>query len=109
MRGRRIGLPVVDNFEAMSWGPTLANGHQTVVLATDDNFMRRPTTQFVALEVIPRATSGRDHGEAAIASAGRRCGPWVPVRRGLQQAQKRLAKPPAFFALSGPSFRTDGR
>lgn len=49
----RIGLPVVDNFEAMSWGPILANGHRTVVLATDDNFMRIQTTQFVAFEVIP--------------------------------------------------------
>lgn len=49
----RIGLPVVDNFEAMSWGPTLANGNRCVVLATDDNFRRMQTTQFVALEVMP--------------------------------------------------------
>lgn len=49
----QIGLPVVDNFEAMSWGPMLANGNRSVVLATDDNFMRMQVTQFVALEVLP--------------------------------------------------------
>lgn len=49
----QIGLPVVDNFEAMSWGPRLPNGNRSVVLATDDNFIRMQTTQFVALEVMP--------------------------------------------------------
>lgn len=49
---RQIGLPSVDNFEAMSWGPTSAAGHRTVVLATDDNFNPLQITQFLALEVL---------------------------------------------------------
>lgn len=49
---RDAGLPRVDNLEAMSWGPTLANGHRTLVLTSDDNFFRLQTTQFIAFEVL---------------------------------------------------------
>lgn len=49
---RDAGLPTVDNLEAMSWGPTLANGHRTLVLVSDDNFFRVQTTQFIAFEVL---------------------------------------------------------
>lgn len=48
------GLEVtVDNLEGMSWGPTLANGHRTLVLVSDDNFSIRQVTQFLAFELLP--------------------------------------------------------
>jgi hypothetical protein len=44
---------VMDNFEAMSWGRTLANGNRTLVLAADNNFSSTQTTKFLAFEVTP--------------------------------------------------------
>lgn len=66
LRGRRIqpaakrllldlhhgGLPHVDNFEGMAWGPPLPNGHRTLLMCTDDNFNALQVTQFAAFEVI---------------------------------------------------------
>ena len=49
---RDSGLPHIDNFEAMAWGPPLANGHRTLVMCTDDNFNPLQVTQFAAFEVI---------------------------------------------------------
>ena len=43
-----------DNLEGLCFGPTLANGHRTLVLISDDNFNRGQATQFLAFEVIPR-------------------------------------------------------
>ena len=43
-----------DNLEGMSFGPTLANGHRTLVLVSDDNFNPGETTQFLAFEIVPR-------------------------------------------------------
>ena len=43
----------IDNIEAIAWGPVLANGNRSLVLASDNNFSRLQTTQFVALEVVP--------------------------------------------------------
>ncbi len=49
----RLGLPRLDNIEGMSWGPTLANGHRTLVFVSDDNFNFLQSTQFLAFELIP--------------------------------------------------------
>ncbi|MEV6521154.1 esterase-like activity of phytase family protein [Longispora sp. NPDC051575] len=42
-----LGQPQ-QNFEAMSWGPRLATGECTLVVASDDNFDQREVTQFLA-------------------------------------------------------------
>jgi hypothetical protein len=47
------GLPKVDNLEGMAWGSRLANGHDTLVLVSDDNFNASQVTQFLAFEVLP--------------------------------------------------------
>jgi hypothetical protein len=44
----------IDNLEGICFGPTLVNGHRTLVLVSDDNFNSLQTTQLLALEVIPR-------------------------------------------------------
>lgn len=43
----------VDNVEGITWGPRLDNGHQTLILVTDNNFQSFQKTQFFLLEVIP--------------------------------------------------------
>ncbi len=50
---RTLGLPRVDNLEAMGFGPRLPNGHATLVLASDDNFGKAQVTQFLLFEVLP--------------------------------------------------------
>lgn len=49
-----LGLPVIDNLEAMSFGPPLPNGHDTLVVMSDDNFNRAQVTQLLLFEVLPR-------------------------------------------------------
>lgn len=49
------GVGAIDNIEAAAWGPRLANGHLTLLLASDDNFSPGQRNQFIALEVIPPA------------------------------------------------------
>ncbi len=49
-----LNLLRLDNTEAMSFGPRLANGNRTLVVASDDNFNRRQITQFIAFEVIEK-------------------------------------------------------
>ncbi|MCM5680669.1 esterase-like activity of phytase family protein [Schlegelella sp. S2-27] len=44
---------VLDNSEGLSWGQTLANGHRTLVVVSDNNFSGTQTTQFLAFEVVP--------------------------------------------------------
>jgi hypothetical protein len=44
----------IDNLEGLCFGPTLANGHRTLVLVSDDNFNSGQITQLLALEIIPR-------------------------------------------------------
>lgn len=44
---------LLDNIEAIAWGPVLANGNRSLVLMSDNNFSRLQTTQFLALEVLP--------------------------------------------------------
>jgi len=48
-----LGLPRIDNLEAMSFGPRLPNGHATLVFASDDNFGKGQVTQFLLFEVLP--------------------------------------------------------
>ena len=43
----------IDNLEGLCFGPTLPNGHRTLVLVSDDNFNPGQTTQFLAFEIVP--------------------------------------------------------
>jgi hypothetical protein len=45
---------MLDNIEAIALGPMLANGNRSLILVSDNNFSRLQTTQFLALEVVPR-------------------------------------------------------
>jgi hypothetical protein len=49
-----LPLPRVGNFEGMAWGRKLRNGHDTLVLVTDDNFNRNELGQLLVFEVVPR-------------------------------------------------------
>ncbi|MEO8938088.1 MAG: esterase-like activity of phytase family protein [Burkholderiaceae bacterium] len=44
----------IDNLEGLCFGPTLANGHRTLVFVSDDNFNAGQATQFLAFEIVPR-------------------------------------------------------
>lgn len=43
----------LDNIEGLCFGPTLSNGHQTIIFVSDNNFKKNQRTQFLAFEVIP--------------------------------------------------------
>ena len=45
------GFRSVDNYEAMTLGPKLPNGKQSLILATDNNFRGRQLNQFLVLEL----------------------------------------------------------
>ena len=47
-----LGL-LIDNLEGMCFGPTLPNGHRTLVLVSDDNFNPGEKTQLLAFELVP--------------------------------------------------------
>ncbi len=49
-----LNLQRLDNSEAMSFGPRLANGNRTLVVVSDDNFNRRQINQFLAFEVLEK-------------------------------------------------------
>lgn len=49
-----LGLARLDNIEGIAWGPRLANGHQSLVLISDDNFNPAQVTQLLAFEVLPQ-------------------------------------------------------
>lgn len=42
-----------DNIEGICFGPTLSNGHKTLILVSDNNFSKVQRTQFLAFEIIP--------------------------------------------------------
>jgi hypothetical protein len=42
----------LDNIEAITFGPTLKNGHRTLLLISDDNFNKEQRTQAIALEIV---------------------------------------------------------
>lgn len=41
----------VDNFEALSWGPKLADGRKSLLVMTDNNFSKTQTTELVVFAV----------------------------------------------------------
>ena len=43
----------VDNIEGISFGPTLPNGHKTLLLVADNNFVAIEKTQFFLFEIVP--------------------------------------------------------
>ena len=43
----------IDNVEGMCFGPTLPNGHKTLIMVADNNFQLFETTQFFLFEIIP--------------------------------------------------------
>lgn len=43
----------IDNIEGVTFGPTLPNGHRTLILVSDNNFAVIEKTQFLLFEVIP--------------------------------------------------------
>lgn len=45
--------PLLDNFEAMSFGPRLPGGGHSLLVASDDNFNEAQVTRFVALGLEP--------------------------------------------------------
>jgi 3-phytase len=45
------GSKMVDNFEALSWGPTLPDGRRTLLVMVDNNFSKRETTELVVFAV----------------------------------------------------------
>ncbi|MEI4831614.1 esterase-like activity of phytase family protein [Bacillus sp. FJAT-53711] len=47
-----LGLSKLDNIEGISWGPKLANGNDSLVLVSDNNFNSSQVTQFLAFEVL---------------------------------------------------------
>lgn len=50
-----LGLNKLDNIEGITWGPKLANGHDSLVLVSDNNFnATSQITQFLAFEVVPK-------------------------------------------------------
>ncbi len=43
----------IDNIEGVCFGPTLKNGHQSLIFVTDNNFAKDQRTQFFLFEIIP--------------------------------------------------------
>ncbi len=43
----------IDNVEGATFGPTLPNGHQSIIFVADNNFSKTEKTQFLLFEVIP--------------------------------------------------------
>jgi hypothetical protein len=48
-----LHLPIIDNLEGLAFGPTLANGHRSLVVVSDDNFNQAEVTQFLLFDVVP--------------------------------------------------------
>lgn len=42
----------IDNVEGITFGPKLANGNQSLVLVTDNNFSDKQKTQVLVFEVV---------------------------------------------------------
>jgi hypothetical protein len=41
----------IDNFEGMTLGPKLSDGRRTLILVSDDNFVREQKTQFLLFAI----------------------------------------------------------
>ena len=48
----KAGQTHVDNLEGLAWGRRLVNGHATLVVVSDDNFLPNQETQFWVFEVL---------------------------------------------------------
>lgn len=48
-----LGIDKVDNLEGVAWGPKLANGHDSLVFISDNNFQPSQVTQVLVFEVLP--------------------------------------------------------
>jgi hypothetical protein len=48
-----LGLRI-DNLEGIAWGPKLPNGHDSLVMVSDDNFNPKQVTQFLLFDVQPQ-------------------------------------------------------
>ncbi|MGC4104763.1 MAG: esterase-like activity of phytase family protein [Thermomicrobiales bacterium] len=46
----QLGIGIVTNFEGICWGPTLANGHRSLVLIADNNQVRMLPSQLLVLD-----------------------------------------------------------
>jgi hypothetical protein len=42
-----------DNIEGVTFGPTLPNGHRTLIFISDNNFASFEKTQLLLFEIIP--------------------------------------------------------
>ncbi len=71
----------MDNFEAMSWGHTLANGNRTLVLAADNNFSVTQTSKFMVFEVVPTAPIPEPGTYALLGAGLALLGVWSRRRR----------------------------
>ncbi len=49
----RIGLGHTDNYEGVSFGPRLPDGHRSLVVVSDDNFSADQRTQFLIFDAAP--------------------------------------------------------
>jgi hypothetical protein len=49
-----LPLARIDNIEGIAWGARLANGHDSLVLVSDDNFNRGEVTQLLLFEAVPK-------------------------------------------------------
>ena len=43
----------IDNIEGVTFGPTLPNGHRTLIFVADNNFSPLQKTQFLLFEIAP--------------------------------------------------------
>jgi hypothetical protein len=43
----------IDNIEGVTFGPTLPNGHRTLIFVADNNFMPFEKNQFLVFEILP--------------------------------------------------------
>ncbi|WP_274651028.1 esterase-like activity of phytase family protein [Paenibacillus humicola] len=50
-----LHLPKLDNIEGISWGAKLKNGHDSLVVISDNNFNDSQVTQLLAFDVLPAA------------------------------------------------------
>jgi len=44
----------VRTLEGMSWGPRLANGHRSLALVADNDFIPGENTQLLVFDVLPQ-------------------------------------------------------
>lgn len=56
------GLKSIDNFEGMTFGPTLENGNRTLLLVSDNNFSQKQKTLLLVFEILQELTEkSHDH------------------------------------------------